>query len=227
MGKVGTTACLVQWLKIIISPTYSGQGKPCPYNHIKLFYHYRSYMQLSQRKNPRTSRYDYSVWWMYFVTTCTENREWYFGEIHDKKMILNEIWQICDKELQIMLNKRPSVEMHEYVIMPNHVHLLFYANECNYGDNCRDDGLPRPMIENHYSTDIQGHANVTTQTLGSIIWWRKSAVTKKCGEQWREFSRQSRYHDHIVRDETDYENIKHYIQRNPQNRAEDQFWTEI
>jgi REP element-mobilizing transposase RayT len=41
-------------------------------------------------------------------------------------MILSEIGKICEEELQKMLNKRLDVDIHNYVIMPNHVHLLFY-----------------------------------------------------------------------------------------------------
>jgi hypothetical protein len=40
---------------------------------------------------------------------------------------------------------------------------------------------------------------------------------KKCNENWFSFARQSRYHDHIIRNSTEYDRIKHYIQTNPQN----------
>jgi REP element-mobilizing transposase RayT len=97
--------------------------------------------QLSNRKSPRANRYDYTSAGAYFITICTQNREESFGKIVDGKMVLNEIGRICDEELHIMLQKRPSVDLHEYVIMPNHVHLLLCVNDC------RDDGLPRPNGE--------------------------------------------------------------------------------
>ncbi|MDR0651630.1 MAG: transposase [Candidatus Peribacteria bacterium] len=84
---------------------------------------------------------------MYFITTCTQNKEEFFGKIQNGAMILNKIGEICDEELQIMLQKRPAVEMHEYVIMPNHVHLLF-----------RVDGHTQ-----------QTQAYIINQSLGSII----------------------------------------------------------
>jgi len=93
---------------------------------------------IHQRKSPRRKDYDYTSPWWYFITVCTKNREHYFGEINNGEMQLSEIGIICEQELEIMLDKRPSVDMHEYVIMPNHVHLLFVVNEC------RDMGLPCP-----------------------------------------------------------------------------------
>jgi REP element-mobilizing transposase RayT len=86
-------------------------------------------MPLYNRKNPRVERYDYTIGGMYFITTCTESRENFFGKIHNKQMILSEIGKICDEELKIMLQKRPDVEMHDYIIMPNHVHLLFSTDK--------------------------------------------------------------------------------------------------
>ncbi|MDR0282209.1 MAG: hypothetical protein LBI53_02550 [Candidatus Peribacteria bacterium] len=97
--------------------------------------------ELPNRKSPRANRYDYTSTGVYFVTVCTWDHEEYFGKIIDGKMVLNEIGRICDEELQTMLQKRPSVDLHAYVIMPNHVHLLLCVDEC------RDDGLPRPNSE--------------------------------------------------------------------------------
>jgi hypothetical protein len=70
-------------------------------------------------------------------------------------------------------------------------------------------------------------ANITHQTLGSMIWLRKSAVYMKCDKKWLPFARQSRYHDHIVRDEQAYHNIEHYIRTNPDKRENDKFRREI
>ncbi len=163
---------------------------------------------------------------MLFVTIATKNREQYFGKIVDGKMILNEIGIICFEELRNMICKRNAVNVHEFVIMPDHVHILLVIS-----DYRRDVGLPRPNndIADKYNdiadkyNDIADKAslvptaNIVNQSLGSIIGWRKSAVMKKCNENWFSFARQSRYHDHIIRNSTEYDRIKHYIQTNPQN----------
>jgi REP element-mobilizing transposase RayT len=168
-----------------------------------------------QRKSPRWKEYDYTSPWWYFVTICTKDRECYFGTIHDGEMIVSAIGKICEQELEIMIDKRPSVDMHAYVIMPNHIHLLFFVNEC------RDTGLPCPINKDDASIRPYTSWIATNQSLWSIIWWLKSAVTRQCNLKWLSFVRQSRYHDHIIRNEDEYNHIKYYIQTNPQNREID------
>jgi REP element-mobilizing transposase RayT len=92
-------------------------------------------MKLYDRKNPRASRHDYHSERMYFVTICTKNREHYFGEIKNKEMILNKIGEICNKEIEKLTNRK-SIIIHEYVVMPNHVHILL--------EICKDASLMRP-----------------------------------------------------------------------------------
>jgi len=79
---------------------------------------------LHHRKNPRASWYDYWGKWVYFVTICTQDRQHYFGQIADEKMIYSTVGTICKEEIEQTNIIRPSVDIHEYVIMPNHIHLL-------------------------------------------------------------------------------------------------------
>jgi len=77
---------------------------------------------MKNRRLNRLKNFDYSQNGMYFVTICTKNRECLFGEILDGKMELNEYGQIatdCWKEIP---KHFPSVEIDEFVVMPNHVH---------------------------------------------------------------------------------------------------------
>ncbi|MDR0650449.1 MAG: hypothetical protein LBG59_03410 [Candidatus Peribacteria bacterium] len=63
-------------------------------------------------------------------------------------MILNEVGIICNEELHIMLQKRPSVDVYEYVIMPNHVHLLLCIGKIHNIDinseHRREEACPLP-----------------------------------------------------------------------------------
>ena len=54
----------------------------------------------------------------------------------------------------------------------------------------------------------------------------KGAITKYANAHNIPFARQSRYHDHIIRNSTEYDRIEYYIQTNPENREKDRF-TEI
>lgn len=173
---------------------------------------------MQQRKSQRASWYDYTLPWWYFITICTKDRLHYFGEIIDGTMILNDLGNICEKELHHMIQKRTSVDLHTYVIMPNHVHLLLII------DDCRDTGLPCPdNIQNDAASGrpYDHPIHISKQTVWSIVGGWKSAVSKSCHESWYVFARQSRYHDHIIRNEQEFARIKHYIQTNPENREKD------
>jgi hypothetical protein len=63
-----------------------------------------------------------------------------------------------------------------------------------------------------------------SKNLASIIRGFKSAVTTNtckihCGFAW-----QSRFHDHIIRDDEEYQRIADYINTNPQNWNTDKFF---
>lgn len=207
---------------------------------------------MKNRISPRAQRHNYAAPWCYFITTCTKNRIHYFGNIIDKHMHLSQIWTICQNEIEIMKTKRPTIRIDEYIIMPDHVHMLLIIAD-------RDVGLPRPVpwrdkprpvndikrdtasgcpygsdnnndknddkLDNDddisYNNDNEiphGDSNIYNQSLWSIIWWRKSAVSRQCTKLWIPFGWQTRYHDSIVRDQAAYERIKKYIQQNPANR---------
>jgi len=61
-------------------------------------------------------------------------------------------------------------------------------------------------------------------SLGAIIRGYKIWITKYAKQLNTEFKRQWRYHDHVIRNEKEYNAIKHYIHTNPQKRWEDTFY---
>lgn len=201
---------------------------------------------LPSRISPRRSDYDYTSSGAYFVTICTAGRQHYFWEIEDREMRLSDVGNICQQQIQHIEQSRSYVEIHESVVMPNHVHLLLilWTNNKPRLWYCRDDLVGRPNIENENgyinpelengqatSLSLQiNHDDYTWPLLWSIIGIFKSNVTKQIRKSWIEipywdqFKRQWRYHDHIIRNEKEYNAIKHYIQTNPQNRWEDKFY---
>lgn len=94
------------------------------------------YKQIYNPKSNRLQNYDYGSNWWYFITICTKNRENYFGEIIDGKMILNEIWKIVEKYYLEIIEHFPFVILDEFVIMPNHIHgIIIIDNEINPVNN--------------------------------------------------------------------------------------------
>jgi REP element-mobilizing transposase RayT len=77
-----------------------------------------------QRKYNRLRNFDYSRSGYYFVTVCTKNREFLFGNVIGDEMILNEYGEIANDEIIQTNTKRINVNIEKYVIMPNHVHFI-------------------------------------------------------------------------------------------------------
>lgn len=183
-------------------------------------------MNLPQRKSPRRKKYDYDSPNTYFVTICTCNRIHYFWEVVGAGLALTDIGNICDYEIHHMIKLREDVEMCTYTIMPNHIHVLF-----SFGSMTKN-------LYNNQSVDAsidptQGFINSSknlyhNQTLSSIIWSFKSAVTRECNKKWLKsewlwFVRQISFHDHIVRNQQEFDQIEYYIQTNIENRENDKF----
>lgn len=61
-------------------------------------------------------------------------------------------------------------------------------------------------------------------TISSIIGGYKSSVTKHMNRLGFEFCWQSRFHDHIIRNQSEFSRIHHYIKNNPINWKEDRFY---
>ena len=76
------------------------------------------------RQTTRLKGFDYSMPGLYFITICTKNREYLFGDIKNGKMILNEFGEIAKHELLKSSNIRKELEIDCFVIMPNHVHAI-------------------------------------------------------------------------------------------------------
>lgn len=193
-------------------------------------------MPLPQRKRIRMAWYNYSTEGMYFVTICTQDRYHCFGEMKDNKIILNNLGLYCDHIIQDLWNHRSSIEIHEHIVMPNHVHVLLDMSHraqwknTDQRRNCRVSlsGWPNiwPNTINNGNAESVALRMYKWPTLWSIMGMMKWSVTKYAIKDNISFQRQSRYHDRIVRNEKEYEHIAHYIRTNPEKRENDMFYND-
>ncbi len=77
---------------------------------------------IHHRRSLRLSDYDYSQAGAYFVTICTEDREYVFGDVVGGEMRLNTAGSMIQGLWKALPERFPSVELDEAVIMPNHIH---------------------------------------------------------------------------------------------------------
>ena len=68
------------------------------------------------------------------------------------------------------------------------------------------------------------HISPKSNTISTIIRSYKSAVTKHANRLGIENGWQSRFHDHIVRNDAEYQRINDYIETNPLNWEQDKFF---
>jgi len=85
--------------------------------------------KLPQRKNIRLKDYDYSSNGLYFITMCTKNRIQILGTIIDDNIALTKTGNIVKKYTNIIESKFDNIIIDEYIIMPNHIHIIIEIKE--------------------------------------------------------------------------------------------------
>ena len=74
------------------------------------------------RHSIRLKGYDYAQSGLYFITICCHNRACIFGHIENGIMIMNQYGKIAHNHLKNTIEIRNNIELHEFVVMPNHIH---------------------------------------------------------------------------------------------------------
>ena len=111
---------------------------------------------LPKRKNIRLRYYDYSEEGLYFITICTKNREQLLGKITEENQIkLTKVGTIVEKSIRNLERIYSNITIDEYVVMPNHIHIIIIINEKN--------DLTISRIINQYKGGI-------TKKIGYPIW---------------------------------------------------------
>lgn len=93
-----------------------------------------------ERKHSRLQNYDYSQDGFFFATICVKNKQEYFGNIENNKMILNQCGQIAQKCWLEIPKHFPHAILDEFIIMPDHVHgIVQINNDIDHGNKNMGD----------------------------------------------------------------------------------------
>ena len=203
------------------------------------------------RKSIRLKGYDYSQAGLYFITICCQNRAHLFGNVINKQMILNDAGKMIENQWQQLTDRFNNIELHEYVVMPNHFHgvlqivgaTLVVAQNKNgiltipNGDvkiPIGDVKIPNGGFDNSKGQP-QGIAPTETEkTVGDIVGAFKSITTVEYingvkNNNWKPFNGklwQRNYWENIIRNDNSYQKISDYIINNPSKWNEDTFYSE-
>ena len=159
-------------------------------------------MELPKRKPNRLKAFDYSQPNAYFITICTKNKEMLFWEnvgasiARPEKPKLSFYGSVVEEAISNIPKVYPMVSVDNFVIMPNHIHLLLQIHS---------DSSGRAMLAPTISKVVQQMKGFVTKQIGKSIW-------------------QKLFHDHVIRDEAGYLKIWNYIEGNPSKWEEDCFY---
>ena len=175
----------------------------------------------------------------YFVTICTQNREHFFGEIsncekNEPEMVLTQVGQFVEEQLQNVTRHYPYAEIPLWVVMPNHVHAIVVIGDANCRDAIHRVFAPQNVGDaiNRVSTDetndvggVTGNRNpMLKNCLGAVVRGLKARVTKFAKDNNIPFAWQTRFYDHIVRNQPEMNHIAEYIENNVAKWNLDKFY---
>ena len=150
------------------------------------------------RKPTRIPNYDYSKDNYYFVTICTYEKKCIFGTVRE----IGRYGKIAADSIDTLSSHYSNVSIDKYVVMPNHIHMIVVIG-------CKIEISDNP-------------------TLSQIIGAYKSEVTRLIHQSApNEQIWQRSFHDHVIRNQRDYDRIWNYIHTNPMRRDKDCFYVDI
>lgn len=166
----------------------------------------------------------------YFITICTKYREHDFGEIEDGKMILSEIGAHTQKCIEEITQHNPYAEIPLHVIMPNHLHLIVVIDYDKTPHDKRTVDVVTTHVETFRETSLQRKTPIERATemqswLSVVIRQFKQSITRYAHKNNIDFAWQTRFHDHIIRDNDEMNGIANYIENNVANWKQDKFYT--
>ena len=194
----------------------------------------------------RLRGWDYAGSGHYYITIVTAGRNRLFGEIKNGEMILNDLGQIVYDEFFKSFELRDELFLGEFVLMPDHLHAIVILDKSKC--ECSGHVGTRGNVGMHGRVETHGRASLPTpptspipspqfqrqpKSISSFVAGFKSSTIKRI-DDWidanhltmAKFNKnnplwQSNYHDHIIRNETEYRHISDYIIRNPIEWKED------
>ena len=182
-------------------------------------------MRFADRYEVESNRlmgWNYSENGHYFITICTRYHNNFLGKIVDEKMEYKEAGKICEKYIKEIPIHCPDIRLVDFVVMPNHVHILFHVethDRASLQDN-RKVTLINFGHNNHpeYFSRLSKKSN---QIIPKVIKQFKSSVKREVNKHKLLFMWQERYYDEIVNDEKKLKTIIYYIKNNIRNWGKD------
>ena len=152
------------------------------------------------RKQNRLNSFDYSKDGTYFVTFCIKDKNPHFGKVLNNEMSHSTFGKIVIESIEWLKTQYSYIQIHRYIVMPDHVHALIEINRVNPVVTGRDLSLPVTKIK----------------SLSELIGALKTVSSKKIRlNGCPEFEWQRSFYDQIIQNPEHFENAMNYINENP------------
>ena len=158
---------------------------------------------LPKRKNIRLKEYDYSQNGAYFITICTKDRQYLFGPVGADSISA----RIIATTFENTIKQYSGVSAPIFVVMPNHFHALILVE--------RADMESAPTI----SDVVQTFKRYSTAEYSRLV--HQGILPPYDKQVW-----QRGFYDHVIRNQTDYDDIYRYIENNPAQWELDELYTQ-
>ena len=153
---------------------------------------------LPKRKSHHLQGYDYSQNGAYFITICTHQRRMLFGPNRAPVGADSISARMAARVFREIIGQYPAVQCRYFVVMPNHFHALVEIQRA------RADMESAPTV----ISIVQAFKRYSTIEYIRLVKRGQAAPFDK--HLW-----QRSFHDHVIRNETDYRMIAEYIQSEP------------
>ena len=182
--------------------------------------------RMANRHRFRAEWYDYNDG-MYFVTICCANKSHYLARIHNSEIRLTKIGYIAENCIkQISSHHKFKVDIIDYVIMPNHIHMIIYIETvgAQYIAPCPNTGALKPPMygrqcdNNHFNSKLAIVIRTYKAAVSRMVATSQRAQCIAPLQLW-----QRNYHEHIIRDQHSFDNIINYIDTNVEKWDSDCF----
>ena len=178
---------------------------------------------MHRRYSLRLKSYDYAMAGAYFVTICAQDRVCLFGDVVAGAMCLNEAGQMVAALWNDIATRFSGVEIDQFVVMPNHLHGILVLPDAGATTTTATTMRATTRVATTDSLIVGEPLVGADARLGDVVGAFKSIATvgyisgvKTKG--WPEFRGrlwQRNYYEHVIRDETELDRIRRYVDDNP------------
>ncbi len=150
---------------------------------------------------------DYSTPGLYFVTVCSDFKQYTFGNVVHMKVELSPLGRIVEEAWLALSSRIFGIQLHAHVLMPNHIHGIVEIVHQKLAQQAAP--LQRPAG--------RGPVDKRPPSLSIIVRSFKADVTRRAGVEleWKKDIWQRNYFDRVIRDGREFANASRYMAENP------------